>query len=189
MAILNQGSRRAAFYLSTLALVGVLTYRAATSTVVAAPSRILPTPAVHAAFTLNLTQFVSWPESAFASPEAPLVIGTFPRDPVNDHLDPAARNEKVGERPVRTIRIQSLEDVLKCHVVYVPRSNPRQGAVLARAAGRPILTIGDAPGFLQLGGHVQFVPRPPHTRLKISVENLKSSGLTGQSQLLRLAAR
>src|SRR4051812_2706838 len=88
---------------------------------------------LYVAFTLNLTRFITWPENAFATPDAPLVIGTFPRDPINSALDEAARTEKFEGRAVRTIRIQSLDDVEKCNVVFLSRNDSaRPASVLAR---------------------------------------------------------
>lgn len=153
----------------------------------AAPPSVASTQAVHAAFTLNLTRFITWPETAFSGPAAPLVIGTFPRDSINAELDGAARGETVNGHPVHTMRIQSLDDLAKCHVVFLSQNNPRQAAVLQYAAHKPILLIGDGEGFLELGGHVRFVPQPPRIALRISVENLKASGLEARAQLLRLA--
>jgi hypothetical protein len=149
---------------------------------------IANTEAVYAAFTLNLTRFVSWPASAFASPTAPLVIGTFPRDRINRELDAAIAGEVVNGHPVETIRLHSLDEVAKCHVVYISKNVFRPSAVLERCRGQPILTIGDADGFLELGGHVRFVPQPPHIRLSISAVNLRESGLEARAQLLRLAS-
>jgi hypothetical protein len=153
----------------------------------APPSALVSTPAIYAAFTLNLTRFVSWPAGTFASKTAPLVIGTFPRDPVNEALDEAAKGEMVEGHAVRTMRINSLDDLTKCHVVFLSKANATRTAVLARLARKPILTVSDADGFLELGGHVRFVSRPPHTVLRVSPENLKASGLDARSQLLRLA--
>lgn len=150
---------------------------------------IATTQAVQAAFTLNLTRFISWPESAFSSPVAPLVIGTFPRDPINAELDAAARGEVVNGHPVQTVRIQSVADLSKCHVLFLSEKHGRPTAILPRVARRPVLTISDADGFLELGGHVRLVEEPPRLSLRISVANLKSSGLEGRAQLLRLAAK
>jgi hypothetical protein len=72
-------------------------------------------------------------------------------------------------------------------VVYLSRGLARP-AVLARLANRPILTVSDAEGFLELGGHVRFVAQSTGTRLRMSVPNLKASGLESRAQLLRLAA-
>lgn len=184
MAFLSRTrERRAGLTVLVLALAAMVPLASAPA---AMPS-VASTQAVHAAFTLNLTRFITWPETAFGGPEAPLVIGTFPRDPVNAELDRAARGETVNGHPVRTMRLQSLDDLAKCHVVFLSQNNPRQAAVLQQAARKPILLIGDGEGFLELGGHVRFVPQPPRIGLRISVDNLKASGLEARAQLLRLA--
>lgn len=149
---------------------------------------IVGTRAVHAAFTINLTRFVTWPPEAFSAPDAPLLIGTFPRDPINAELDAAVRDEVVAGHPLQTIRLQSFEDVAKCHVVFLSKDETRPARVLRFAVGKPILTISDAEGFLELGGHVRLVPQPPNVRLSISIANLKQSRLEARAQLLRIAA-
>lgn len=144
--------------------------------------------AVYAAFTVNLTRFITWPESVLPAPDSPIVIGTFARDPLNAELDAAVRDEVVNGHPLRVIRLQRPEDVAKCHVVFFAKDTPRLAQVLAASVGKPILTISDAEGFGSLGGHVRFVPQPPNIKLSISVVNLKASGLEARSQLLRIAA-
>lgn len=184
MAFLS-GTRPGRIAVILIALFALTADRAATA---GAAMPVVTTQAVHAAFTLNLTRFISWPATAFLAPDAPLVIGTFPRDPINADLDAAARGEVVNGHPVRTIRLQSLDDLSRCHVVFVSQNTARQAAVLQQAARKPILLIGDGDGFLELGGHVRFVPQPPRIGLRISPENLKASGLEARAQLLRLAA-
>ena len=181
--------RSARLCVSLLALAGVTAYRAATPAASAAPSPAFDKQAVYAAFTLNLTRFISWPETAFPAPGSPLVIGSFSRDPINASLDAAVRGESVDGHPLRTIRIQTLEDVGRCHLVFLAKGNALQAAVLRGCAGKPILTVSDADGFIELGGHVGFVPQATHIRLSISATNLKSSRLEARSQLLRGAAK
>jgi hypothetical protein len=153
-----------------------------------ATTALVDTHAVYAAFTVNLTRFVTWPEGTFANRDAPIVIGSFPRDAINPALDDAVKGESVEGHPLRTMRIQSLDDLAKCQVVFLSKSNATRPAVLARVEHKPVLTVSDADGFLELGGHVWFESRPPHTRPRISAENLKASGLEVRSQLLRLAS-
>lgn len=172
---------------AALVLFGWAALVAILMTATAAQPAVTPQD-VHAAFTVNLTRFISWPASAFSSPTAPLVIGTFPRDPINEELDAAIRGETHQGRPIQTLRIRSLDDVMKCHVVFMSRNVVRQPVVLERCARRPILTISNAEGFLELGGHVRFDSGPSRTKLHISVANLRASGLEARSQLLRLAA-
>jgi hypothetical protein len=154
----------------------------------AAPSPPAATAeAIYAVFTVNLTRFISWPADALPQENLPLVIGTFPRDPINPDLDAAVQGEIVNGHPLRTMRLRSLDDIRRCQVVFVSRGAGNLGGVLARVGDRPILTVSDAPGFLDLGGHVLFVPHLPHISLQISATNLRNSGLDARAQLLRIA--
>jgi hypothetical protein len=144
--------------------------------------------AIYAAFTVNLTRFVTWPAAAMPADDSPLLIGTFPRDPINRELDAAVQGEAINGHPLQTYRLRTLDDVRRCQVVFVSRGVANPAAVLARVGHRPILTISDVDDFLALGGHVLFVPRPPHIGLQISAVNLRASGLEARSQLLRIAA-
>jgi hypothetical protein len=144
--------------------------------------------AIYAAFTVNLTRFISWPASAVPADDSPLLIGTFPRDPINRELDAAVEGESINGHPLRTYRLRNLDDVRRCQVVYISRGVANPAAVLARVGHRPILTVSDIDDFLALGGHVLFVPHPPHISLQISADNLRGSGLEARSQLLRIAA-
>jgi YfiR/HmsC-like len=142
---------------------------------------------VHAAFTLNIARFVAWPDDAFASADAPLVIGTAEHDPINTALDHAAGLEPIQGRPVHTRRIRSLEDLSECHLVFLSEDTPQQPSILARVKDLPVLTIGASPGFLELGGHVAFVTHSSRVTVRVNPARLKSSGLEARAQLLRLA--
>ena len=144
--------------------------------------------AIYAAFIVNLTRFITWPEGALVPKDAPLLIGTFDRDPINAELDAATRGEFVGGHPLRTIRLRSAADVARCQVVYFSHGVADAGLVLREAEHHPILTVSDTNDFLEMGGHVRFIAQPPHTRLQISAVNLKQSGLEARAQLLRIAA-
>jgi hypothetical protein len=187
MALLRRNRRAGLTVLALTALVAGAPPSLLPEVLAASAPALVNTQSVYAAFTVNLTRFISWPDGTFSGPQAPLIIGTFPRDPINEALDAAVNGERVEGHPVETMRIQSLDDLTKCHVVFLSRGSTRPG-VLARLANKPILTVSDADGFLELGGHVRFVPQATGTRLRMSVPNLKASGLESRAQLLRLAA-
>jgi len=182
MAVLS-----AKFSPGLLVLAGWLGLCGTTPAAAAPSSGVVAQQSVYAAFVVNITRFVLWPETAFRSVDEPIVIGTFERAAINDELDRAVQGERVGARPLKTLRIHSLDDLARCQAVYLEGADPQQNAVLSRIAGRPVLAIGDGDGFLELGGHIRFVPKPPRTQLRIRLANLRSSGLQVRSQLLRLA--
>ncbi len=185
MAFLRRNPLAVLLSAATLCAVAGI-FRAAVPAVRAAAP--LPSAdAVYAAFVVNLTRFITWPADPAVPPDAPFVIGTFPRDPINDELDAAVRGETFNGRPVQTIRLRSLEDVQRCHTVFVSRGAGDLSALLSRTQNRPILTISDSEAILRLGGHVRFVPQSTGTTLRVSVENLRASGLDARAQLLRIA--
>lgn len=185
MAVLKHASRARRAFLFALTVV-VVAGTPTPPSAVAAP--VVTSEAVYAAFTVNLTRFISWPREAMGPPDAPFVIGTFARDPINPELDAAAQGETVGGHPVVTVRLRTLDDLLKCRLIYVSHGVADIGAVLRRVERRPILTISDADGFLALGGHVRFVPQRTRTALHVSAANLRASGLEARAQLLRIAS-
>lgn len=175
------------FALAVVLLVGAAGVFRATVPQARAAAPLPSANAVYAAFIVNLTRFITWPADPAQPPDAPFVIGTFARDPINDELDAAAQGEVLNGRPVQCVRLRSLDDVQRCQVVFVSRGTVDAAAVLARVQKRPILTISDSDGFLRLGGHVRFVAQPTGTVLRVSVENLRASGLEARAQLLRIA--
>lgn len=187
MAMLRRTHWKTVSAIGCLLLAAAGVFRAAAPDAEATPPRPT-TESVYAAFTLNLTRFITWPESALGPEGAPFVIGTFPRDPINDELDAAVQGESVSGHPVRTIRLHSLAEVRNCQIVFFSRGIVDPAAVLARTQHRAVLTISDSDEFLALGGHVRFVPQPAHIGLKISAVNLRASGLEARAQLLRIAA-
>jgi hypothetical protein len=105
-------------------------------------------------------------------------------------LKSAIRGARVNGHPVEIVSLDTIDDLQRCHLVYISKEFPRLKGVMPRLVRRPILTVSDAPDFLEIGGHVQFVPQPAKKTLRLSVspENLKKSGLQAEAQLLRLAA-
>lgn len=172
---------------SVLAAALVLSESTGPSARGAPPAEAVGQQAVYAAFVVNITRFIQWPAASFPQPDSPIVIGTFPKDLINEPLDAAVAGEVVGTHPLKVVRIQSLDDLANCNVIYVTGSATLKQAVLARIANKPILSVSDDKGFIELGGHVRFVARPPHTQLLIGVANLRASGLQARAQLLRLA--
>lgn len=136
----------------------------------------------------KLSQFVEWPARAFRGPAAPLVIGVLGQDPFGAYLDELVRGEKIGDRALMVRRYQHPEDVADCHILFVSRSEA--GAletILARLAGRSVLTVSDVDAFAQAGGMVRFVMEGGKIRLRINVEAAKACDLTISSKILRLA--
>src|SRR5262245_59247368 len=86
---------------------------------------------VKAAYLYNFTKFVEWPDSAFASPTAPIVIGIYGVDPFGPLIDDMVRNNTVAGRPLAVRRSVRMQDLRACHVVFVGGSREPMAEGLA----------------------------------------------------------
>ncbi|MEO6005639.1 MAG: YfiR family protein [Opitutus sp.] len=144
---------------------------------------------IKAVFLFNFAQFVEWPTDAFASAQAPIVIGIFGLDPFEDYLDELVKGEHVGSRPLLVHRYKTREEIAGCHILFVSRSEEAEvRSLLDHLKRRPILTISDVDTFTREGGIIRFATENGKIRLKINVEVAKASGLAISSKILRPAA-
>lgn len=154
-------------------------------------SEPLPAPREYqlkAVFLYNFAHFVEWPAQAFSDPVAPLVIGVLGEDPFGSFLDEVVASEKVNEHPLSVRRFRRLEEIDRCHVLFISQSETaRLGEIFERLKGRSILVVGESEGFNSRGGMVRFVTEKNKVRLRINLEVAKAAGLIISSKLLRPA--
>lgn len=141
-----------------------------------------------AVFLYNFANFVEWPAGAFTDARAPLVIGVLGDDPFGKFLDEVVAGEKVQEHALSVRRFRRVEDIDRCHVLFISQSEKeRLGEIFAQLRGRSILIVGDTEGFTLQGGMVRFITEKNKVRLRINLEEAKAAGLTLSSKLLRPA--
>jgi hypothetical protein len=141
-----------------------------------------------AAFLFNFLQFVEWPADSFAAPDSPIVVGVLGEDPFGQPLDQLVQDAAVNGRRIRVRRYEGTEDIDVCHLLFVNvRNAARTKAAIASLNGRAILTVGDADGFLEQGGMIQFVTQDNRIRLRINLNVATAARLTLSSKLLRPA--
>jgi hypothetical protein len=141
-----------------------------------------------AVFLYNLASFVEWPVTAFSGPDAPFIIGVLGQDPFGAVLDGIVANEYVDKHPFVVRRFRRGEDVSECHLLFVAESESRRlPEVLRSLRGRPVLTVGDRPGFIEAGGMIGFATRADHLQLFVNRTAVHAAQLVVSSKLLEVA--
>ena len=141
-----------------------------------------------AVFLYNFTQFVIWPDKAFAHSQAPFVLGVLGEDPFQVHLDEIVHGESVNGHPLIVKRYKTSENIDDCHLLFINLKNPdRIKEALNGIKGKSILTVSDAPNFIRMGGMVRFLREGNKVRFMVNPEAANASGLTISSKLLNLA--
>lgn len=141
-----------------------------------------------AAFLVNFTRFITWPEQSFA-PELPeLIICVAGRNPFGNALN-GVENKKIGGRSLRVVTADSLKNIPFCHLLYVSRSEDANLNILATHLGRQaVVTVSDISGFLKEGGSIEFVTKENRLSFAINNSALKQRGIQASASLLDLAA-
>jgi hypothetical protein len=143
---------------------------------------------VKAVFLFNFSRFVEWPASAFASEDAPFVVGIFGHDPFGGDLDEVVKGETVNGRPLVVKRLQSPAEAAACQIVFIHQSEAsRLSDVLSSLGHRSTLTVSDVPGTAQRGVMIRLVTEKGRVRMRVNVDSARAADLTISSNLLRAA--
>jgi YfiR/HmsC-like len=139
-----------------------------------------------AAVVSKFPQFVQWPDAALAG-RSTLDLCIAPPDPFGDELDELVSGETLNGRALVVRRVERARDVDGCQVLVLPRRPDGRHPLLATAATRPILTIGDDESFLDAGGIVRLRVVGGRVRFEINAAAARTANLRISSQLLQLA--
>jgi hypothetical protein len=144
---------------------------------------------VKAAFLYSFGRYVAWPSPTFEETQGAFVIGVLGEDPFGDALDRIAAAKKVHDRPVVVRRFRTAADYQPCHIVFFPKSTAaeEQAAAARELGSKPVLLVGESPGFAGQGGTVNFFLDQGTVRFEINTETARRQQLVFDAKLLNLA--
>ena len=108
-------------------------------------------------------------------------------NPFGRDLEELLAGEQLKQRVLKLRHVTAAADVAGCHLLYLPAHSAGAHPLIGVAASRPVLTVSDAPGFLDNGGIVALRVVSGRLRFDIDVSAARRAGLRISSQLLGLA--
>jgi len=144
---------------------------------------------VKAAFLYNFAKFVEWPREAFRDADAAFVICVVDDEEFADALDRAIQGKTVDGRGFQVRRLPASDPTDFCQILYLGAAgSSRLAGLLETLRGAPVLTVGDALGFIRHGGIINFIVRDNRLRFEINPDAASRAGLRISSKLLTLAS-
>jgi hypothetical protein len=138
-------------------------------------------------FLFRFAKFVDWPSHKFTQPDSPLVIGIVGADPFGELLEEAVQDQRINDRTVIILHVDTMEELRKCHILFVCRSETaRLNAILGEVRGDNVLTVGETDNFITRGGIINFVMVGGQVHFQINDSGAKHAGLKISSQLMAL---
>jgi YfiR/HmsC-like len=142
---------------------------------------------VEAAFLRNFARYVTWPADAFSGERSPWNICILGGDPFGDVLEKTFRGRTEQGRSFAIIRADALDELPACQIVFIAHQDAAERrAALNELKRRPVLTVGDAPGFLREGGILRFQVSD-HVEMSINLDQARSVSLTIQTKMLEVS--
>ena len=142
---------------------------------------------VKAAYLCNFPKFVEWPGSVHGDDQASITMGILGEDPFGGALEPV-QGKRVAGRKMVTKYFEKLDQLEKCHIVFVSRSEKERLSEILRKIGNwNALTISDIENFAERGGVIGFISLEHKIHFAINVDAAERMGLKISSKLLRLA--
>ena len=136
-------------------------------------------------------RYVTWPVSAFEGASSPFVIGTFGGNPFGDALERIAKKKTLNGRAILVRQIDQPEQCVECHIVFVPRSvsQAMEAKLFEHAAGKPVLLVGESPGFAARGGVINFYQSGSNVRFELNPDKSVENKLSLNAKLLTLGTK
>lgn len=139
------------------------------------------------AFLYNFAKFVSWPPNlteGLSSLQVCVDGSSEARDAITASL---AGKSAVG-LPIKVRGLDAHAAAKSCQLVFATRDAGSQATQLAQSvSGRPVLLVGESPGFARNGGMIGFIEEQSKLRFEVNLAEVEKAGLKISSHLLKLA--
>lgn len=140
---------------------------------------------IRAGYLYNFSMFVDWPVTVTAN--GTLLVGVMGDDAFATTLQMIDGRTANGRKIVVRAFDES-DDLRRAGILYIGVSDDRSAAaLLTRVASAPVLTVGAAPRFAEMGGVVRFYTDESKLRFEINVTRAQQLDLRISSKLLSLA--
>ncbi len=141
---------------------------------------------VQAAFIYKFIQFIEWP-TEIEKESNKFKIGIYGKSNMEELLQTFS-GEKVNGRFLEIHPVKNLNDLKKCHIIFIsPSEASKLNEILEALNGSSILTISRMKDFALKGGMINFYVNEERVRFEINPEPARNAGLKISSKLLKVS--
>lgn len=139
---------------------------------------------VKMAFLFNFAKYVNWPESSFESNESPFTICVNADKRLITLLRLTVKNEVRNNRSFKIVEITGSNKTEQCHISFVSKLHYSSMFPVLKTA---TLLVSDHENFAPEGGMIEIREQDQRLKLLINYKQVRKSGLTISSNLLKLS--
>lgn len=136
---------------------------------------------VKAAFLINFLKFIDWPDKS-----GPYVIEVVGKNPFGAYLEGLSNNRLINGRKV-IVRMEKSGASSKASIIFVPASETDRYSEFLQYATKPVIVIGETPGFARRFGAINFILDHDRVAFEVNPKIAKGGNVKISSRLLQLA--
>jgi len=137
-------------------------------------------------FIYNFTKYVEWPE---AYREGDFVIGVVGGSSLYGMLKSSSKDKKVNNQTVVVKKFASIDEVDKCHILYISEDFKDVAGAVAKIKEHNTLVVTEGPGLVDNYSAINFVVVANALKFELNKGNIKKYNLTMSNSLERLATK
>jgi len=145
---------------------------------------------VKAAYLYNFAKFVEWPQETFPDATAPIHLCVLNDATIGSELNQIVKDKHILGRSIVVVPIQTGEQGRSCQILFINSAQNWQiEHILKGLQGASVLTVGEATGFVEQGGIVNFVIQDDQVHFQVNHKAATQSRLRMSARLLSVAKR
>lgn len=137
-----------------------------------------------AAFVYNVIRYVTWPPPNSDT----VLIGIFGKGSISSEWQNLS-GKVINGKKLKIFKSNDLDEMLDCQIVVLEETSPQKlSRTLRLLSNYPILSIGDSPAFISLGGKLNISLINNRISFSVNLAQARAVGLDISSNLLKLAS-
>jgi len=138
-----------------------------------------------AVFIYNFTRLIEWPAD-YKSGD--FIIGVYGSSEVFNEVKNFCNSKMVGAQPITVTKFANVDDIGKCHIVFVAYSKSKDiQAIASKVSANKTLIISEKKGALEDGSTINFVLIEDKLKFELKASNGVKNGLKIHSNLETMA--
>lgn len=138
-----------------------------------------------AIFVYNFTRLIEWPAEYKTGD---FVIAIYGAGELSNEIKPYTSSKMVGSQPIKVIKINTIDELSKCHILFVGFSKTKElPAITAKVGNNSTLLITEKKGGIDGGATINFTLVEDKLRFELKASNATKVGLKIHSNLENMA--
>ncbi|HEU5291469.1 MAG TPA: YfiR family protein [Cyclobacteriaceae bacterium] len=138
----------------------------------------------HPLFIYSFTRYIQWPDTYSQGDFEILVLGD---SPLIEELKALAQSKKVGDRAIKILKINSVSEIRKCNMLFIPADKSGQmSEVLQKIDTQSVLLMTEQPG-LGAQSCINFIIKDGRLAFELNQAALTKRNLKASNELTRIA--